>query len=90
MTLLMFTIQDDIATGLPLSGTSTSESTQEDREQDTPTADEDTERKTSSGGRDLSEVIHLSMYTLYTPSTKGPSLVPWLLWPHNAFVPLEL
>ena len=62
---MMFTgliVQDGTATDVPQSGTgSTSEVTQEDREQDTPTADEDTDREratTSSGRRGLSEVIH--------------------------------
>ena len=65
MTSLMFTgliVQDDTATGVPQSGTgSTSEGTQEDREQDTPTADEDNDREratSSSGRRGLSQVIH--------------------------------
>ena len=65
MTSLMFTgliVQDGTATGVPQSGTgSTSEGTQEDREQDTPTADEDTDREratTSSERRGFSEVIH--------------------------------
>ena len=65
MTSLMFTgliVQDGTATGVPQSGTgSTSEGTQEDREQGIPTADEDTDRAraiTSSGRGGLSQVIH--------------------------------
>ena len=65
MTSFTFTgliVQDGTTTGVPQSGTgSTSEGTQEDREQDTPTADEDTDRErtiTSSGRGDLSQVIH--------------------------------
>ena len=61
MTSLMFTVQDDTATGLPLLGTFTTESTPEDMEKDSRTADDDTDRKraiTSSGRRGLSEVIH--------------------------------
>ena len=65
------TLQDGTATDVPQSGTgSTSEGTQDDKEQDMPTADEvdtDRERAIISGRRDLSQVIHV--YTLYKPST---------------------
>ena len=61
MTSLTLIVQDRTATDIPQSVTgSTSEGTQEDREEDPPTADEDTDRDraiTSSGRRGLSQVI---------------------------------
>ena len=67
--LIGLIVQDGTATGIPQSSTGTiSEGIHQEREQDTPTADEDNDREraiTSYGRRGLSQVTIYTIHTIY-------------------------